>query len=82
MSARAVKCYGFALGVGVGAFLVVAIMKIVFKQSLSHILMLFYMLLFALALMLFVPPVYTGIAFSLPVSDVAGLAAKDEPEEA
>ena len=42
------------VGVGVGAFLVVAIMKIVFKQSLSHILMLFYMLLFALALMLVV----------------------------
>ena len=41
-------------GIGVGAFLVIAVMKIVFKQSLSHILMLFYMLLFALALMLVV----------------------------
>ena len=42
----------YTVGVGVGAFLVVAVLKIVFKQSLSHILMLFYMLLFALALML------------------------------
>ena len=42
------------VGIGVGAFLVIAVMKIVFKQSLSHILMLFYMLLFALALMLVV----------------------------
>ena len=44
----------YAVGLGVGAFLVVAIMKIVFKRSLSQILMLFYMLLFALALMLVV----------------------------
>ncbi len=44
----------YAVGVGVGAFLVVSILKIVFKKSLSHILMLFYMLLFALALMLVV----------------------------
>ena len=33
-------------------FLLVAILKIVFRKSLSHILMLFYMLLFALALLL------------------------------
>lgn len=44
----------YAVGVGVGAFLVVAILKIVFKKSLSHILMLFYMLLFALALLVVV----------------------------
>ena len=44
----------YAVGFGVGAFLVVAVMKIVFKRSLSQILMLFYMLLFALALMLVV----------------------------
>ena len=44
----------YTVGVGVGAFLVIAVMKIVFKQSLSHILMLFYMLLFALALLLVV----------------------------
>ena len=42
----------YAVGFGVGAFLIIAILKIVFRKSLSHILMLFYMLLFALALML------------------------------
>ena len=42
----------YAVGFGVGAFLVVSVLKIVFRKSLSHILMLFYMLLFALALML------------------------------
>lgn len=42
----------YTVGLGVGAFLVVAILKIVFQKSLSNILMLFYMLLFALALML------------------------------
>ena len=44
----------YCVGFGVGAFLVVAILKIVFRTSLSTILMLFYMLLFALALMLVV----------------------------
>ena len=44
----------YAVGFGVGAFLVIAILKIVFRKSLSQILMLFYMLLFALALMLVV----------------------------
>ena len=44
----------YAVGIGVGAFLVISVLKIVFKKSLSHILMLFYMLLFALALMLVV----------------------------
>ena len=42
----------YTVGLGVGAFLLVAILKIVFKKSLSNILMLFYMLLFMLALML------------------------------
>jgi hypothetical protein len=42
----------YAVGLGVGLFLVIAILKIVFRKSLSNILMLFYMLLFALALML------------------------------
>ena len=42
----------YTVGLGVGAFLVFAILKIVFKKSLSNILMLFYMLLFMLALML------------------------------
>ena len=44
----------YTVGIGVGTFLMIAVMKIVFKQSLSHILMLFYMLLFALALLLVV----------------------------
>ena len=42
----------YAVGLGVGAFLVFAVLKIVFRRSLSQLLMLFYMLLFALALML------------------------------
>ena len=41
-----------AVGVGVGLFLIIAILRIVFKRRLSMILMLFYMLLFALALLL------------------------------
>ena len=42
----------YTVGIGVGAFLMVSILRIVFKRRLSTILMLFYMLLFALALML------------------------------
>ena len=42
------------VGAGVGAFLLVAILRIVFKRRLGSILMLFYMLLFAMALMLLV----------------------------
>jgi len=42
----------YTVGFGVGLFLLVAILKIVFRRSLSQFLMLFYMLLFALALML------------------------------
>ena len=42
----------YTVGIGVGAFLIVAILRIVFKRRLSTILMLFYLLLFALALML------------------------------
>ena len=44
----------YAVGIGVGAFLLVAILRIVFRKQLSLIMMLFYMLLFALALMLVV----------------------------
>ena len=44
----------YAVGVGVGSFLLVAILRIVFRRRLGSILMLFYMLLFALALMLVV----------------------------
>ena len=46
------KLLQYTVGFGVGAFLMVAILRIVFKRRLSTILMLFYMLLFALALML------------------------------
>ena len=44
----------YCVGVGVGAFLLISVLKIVFKRSLSQILMLFYMLLFALTLLLMV----------------------------
>lgn len=39
----------FSVGIGVAIFLVIAILKIIFKKSLSSLLMFFYMLLFALA---------------------------------
>ena len=42
----------YTVGAGVGAFLTVSILRIVFKRRLSTVLMLFYMLLFAMALML------------------------------
>ncbi len=42
----------YAVGFGVGAFLLVAILRIVFKQRLSNILMLFYLMLFAITLLL------------------------------
>jgi len=42
----------YAVGLGVASFLLVAILRIVFHRRLSNILMLFYMLLFALALLL------------------------------
>lgn len=42
----------YAVGIGVGLFLLVAILRIVFKRRLAMILMLFYMLLFAITLLL------------------------------
>ena len=42
----------YAVGIGVGAFLMVAVLRIVFRRRLGSILMLFYMLLYALALLL------------------------------
>ena len=42
----------WTVGIGVGSFLMVAILRIVFKRRLASLLMLFYMLLFALALIL------------------------------
>ena len=58
----------YAVGIGVGTFLMVAILRIVFRKALSNILMLFYMLLFALALML----VVNGNAPLLPLSFDSG----------
>ncbi len=42
----------YTVGFGVGTFLVIAILRIIFKRRLSILLMLFYMLLFSLALIL------------------------------
>lgn len=42
----------FAVGAGVGLFLMMSVLRIVFKRELSNILMLFYMLLFSLALIM------------------------------
>ena len=36
------------IGIGVGIFLVLSVLKIIFKKDLSHLLMFFYMMLFAL----------------------------------
>ena len=58
----------YAVGFGVGAFLVIAVLKIVFRKPLSTILMLFYMLLFALGLMLAV----SGNLALLPMSFDSG----------
>ncbi len=58
----------YAVGIGVGAFLVIAVLKIVFRKSLATILMLFYMLLFALALMV----VESGNGSLLPMSFDSG----------
>ncbi len=46
------KLLVYVVGFGVGAFLIFAILRIIFKRRLSNLLMLFYMLLFALALIL------------------------------
>ena len=42
----------YTVGIGVGAFLLVAVLRIVFKRTLGSILMLFYMALFAISLLL------------------------------
>jgi len=58
----------YAVGLGVGTFLVISVLKIVFQKSLSQILMLFYMLLFALSLML----VVSGNSSLLPLAFDSG----------
>ena len=42
----------YAVGVGVGSFLLIAVLRIIFRRRLANILTLFYMLLFAVALLL------------------------------
>lgn len=42
------------IAVGVGSFIIIAIVRIIFKKSLATILMLFYMLLFALGLLVLI----------------------------
>lgn len=44
----------FTVGIGVGMFLVIAILKIVFKKSLASILMFFYMVMFAVSSLLII----------------------------
>ncbi len=58
----------YAVGIGVGSFLMVAVLRIVFRKTLSNILMLFYMLMFAMALML----VVNGNDALLPMSFDSG----------
>ena len=58
----------YAVGFGVGMFLLISVLKIVFRKSLSQLLMLFYMLLFALALML----VISGNEALLPMAFDSG----------
>lgn len=56
------------VGAGVGLFLLFAVMKIVFKQNLSALLMLFYMLLFAICSLM----LETGHTSFIPLSFDAG----------
>ncbi len=58
----------YAVGIGVGLFLLVAVARIVFRRTLSDLLMLFYMLLFGLALLLCV----SGKSALLPVAFDSG----------
>ncbi len=58
----------WTVGIGVGLFLLLAVIKIVFHVSLSSLLMFFYMLLFALASLLLV----TGNESLLPLSFDSG----------
>lgn len=58
----------YSVGVGVGLFLVAAILRIIFRRALSELLVLFYMLMFALALLL----VVRGNEAFLPLSFDSG----------
>ena len=56
------------IGVGVGLFLVLAVLRVVFRLSLSHIMTFFYMLLFAIAALI----LENGGASFLPLSFDSG----------
>lgn len=56
------------VGIGVGLFLLIAVLKIVFRKSLSSMLMLFYMLLFAISAIL----IENGKSAFLPLSFDSG----------
>ncbi|MCL2165437.1 MAG: DUF1538 domain-containing protein, partial [Oscillospiraceae bacterium] len=50
-----------AVAIGVGVFLVIALLRVIFKVSLSHILLVFYGIMFVLAI--FVPGSFIAVAF-------------------
>lgn len=58
----------YSVGIGVGLFLIGAILRIIFRRALSELLVLFYMLMFALALLL----VVRGNEALLPLSFDSG----------
>ncbi|MGX8699141.1 MAG: DUF1538 domain-containing protein, partial [bacterium] len=58
----------FAVGVGVGIFLLLAVVKIIFRKELSELLLYFYLLLFAFAALL----LETGKGAFLPLSFDSG----------
>ena len=58
----------YTIGIGVGLFLVTAILKIIFRKPLSSLLMFFYMMLFALASLLIV----TGNGDLIPLAFDSG----------
>ena len=58
----------FTIGVGVGAFLVLSILRVVFRLSLSHLMTFFYLLLFALSALI----IESGNASFLPLSFDSG----------
>lgn len=58
----------FTIGVGVGAFLVLSVLRVVFRLSLSHLMTFFYLLLFALAALI----IESGNASFLPLAFDSG----------
>lgn len=58
----------FTIGVGVGVFLVLSVLRVVFRLSLSHLMTFFYLLLFALAALI----IESGNASFLPLAFDSG----------